>query len=629
MICRALSIPGSHMTVPLMAALSGALVLAAPACADVTLVRSGVPAAQIVVRPGAPEPERFAASELQRYLKHMSGAELPVVEQAVPGRSAVYVGGQTERARSGDPWDDTFRIEVRRDRITLEGQNPRATLFAAYALLERLGCRWFAPRFSFYAEAGAERVPHSPNLKLNDGQFTERPAMRYRAKYVEEGRTHTPENLPALVDWMAKTRQNVFCCPMDYGGAGRVRWDRFREALVPELKKRGLLIEVGGHGYQNFLPVDRYFAEHPDWFGMDEKGQRSRARNRVFETSNTEAMAEFTRNVLAYLRAHPEIDIFDLWPPDGARWSEDPASHALGEPPVRHALVVNQIAEAVARELPQVTVEFIAYQNYLTPPAGVSFGPNTLVGFCPISQSFTTGIDDPGNATNKAYWDALQQWQQRKDVAGRIYVYSYYRKYAWQSLPVLTPHLIGSDMRTYRGAGVTGLSSYSEPGDWLTYELQHLALARAAWNSTFDADALIRDYCRDRFGRASGSMRRFFAYIETTVPQAAAIPGTPAPTAEALERHLGTLAEAQAALGKTKQQLATDPRSVPLVERLGGALEYARLELWRRVAPGRSEEATRQLRALLAAHSDQGLFASPDSILRRFQAPRDAANGVP
>lgn len=604
-------------------ALAVAVGAAVPACADATLVRSGKPVAQIVVRPDAAEPERFAAGELQRYVRQMSGAELPMVSKPAKGATAIFL--EAAPGRATDAWDDGFQIRIQGTRIRIQGHNPRARLFATYALLERLGCRWYAPRFSFYAEGQAERVPHAATLTLKDTVIAERPALRYRAKYVEEGRTHTPENLPALVDWMAKTRQNVFSCPLDYGGAGRVRWDLFREQLIPELKKRGLLIEVGGHGYQNFLPVERYFAEHPDWFGMDEQGRRSRARNRVFETANPAAMAEFTRNVLAYLRAHPEIDIFDLWPPDGARWSEDSAGKALGEPPVRHARVVNHVAAAVARELPQVTVEFIAYQNYLTPPPGTAFAPNTLVGFCPISQSFTAPIDDPTNAVNKAYWDDLQEWKERADVAGRLYVYSYYRKYAWQSLPVLIPHTIEREVRSYREAGVVGLSSYSEPGDWLTYELQHLALARAAWDPAFKAEAFVRDYCRERFGDAAKSMGRFYSLVEATVPQAAAIPGTLTPSPDVLARHLQALDEAKTMLAEAKRQSVGDGQRVDLVERLGVALEYARLELWRQVAPGRGEVASKQLAALLEAHQNRGLFVSPESALRRFRTTRDRA----
>jgi uncharacterized protein DUF4838 len=605
-------------------------ILPGEACADVTLVKKGAPRAQLVVAAEAAAPERFAAEEIQRYVEQMSGARLPITPD-VPKRGAALLIGRglwLHEAPAADPWDDTFTIEVAPRRVILAGHTPRATLYAAYALLERFGCRWHAPDFAFYPNGKGETVPRATSLTLQEGKTVERPAWRYRAKYVEEGLTHTAANLPALVDWMAKTRQNVFSCPTDYGGRGRVRWDAFREGLTPELKKRGLLIEVGGHGYQNFLPASRYFREHPEWFGMDENGRRSRAVSRVFETANPDALEELTRNVVAYLRARPEIDIFDLWPPDGARWSESPESRALGSPAVRHALVVNHVARRLERELPRVTLEFIAYSSYLAPPPGVLFPPNTLVGFCPIGRSFAAHIDDPQSSLNKRYWEALAEWKARADVRGRLYIYSYFRKYAWRSRPVLTPKLIAHDLAKYREVGAIGISSYSEPGDWLTYEVQHLALANAAWERDFRAEPFLTAYCRARFGPAARPMQRFFEAVEEAVPQAAHIPGTAAPAPEALARHQGALARAREALAEAARLLQADAERRKLVERLGIALEYARLDIARRAEPARGEELREQLAALLKAHPDEGLFVTPERIVERF-IPSDSAGGRP
>ena len=57
------------------------------------------------------------------------------------------------------------------------------------------------------------------------------------------------ENLRQMVEWMPKVGYNILVCPLDYGGNGRVRWDQWRAELTPELKKRGIMIEVGGIGY--------------------------------------------------------------------------------------------------------------------------------------------------------------------------------------------------------------------------------------------------------------------------------------------------------------------------------------------------------------------------------------------
>ena len=156
--------------------------------------------------------------------------------------------------------------------------------------------------------------------------------MAYRKLDVEEGRTHTIGNLREMIEWMPKVRLNVLQVPLNYQGAGRVCWDNWREALTPEMKKRGVLIEVGGHGYQNFLSArtdgGALFREHPDWFGQDRNGVPDTTMRVVFNTSVPAAVNYFLKGVERYLRAHPEIDIFDCWPPDVAKWAQTSSAGA-------------------------------------------------------------------------------------------------------------------------------------------------------------------------------------------------------------------------------------------------------------------------------------------------------------
>ena len=72
-------------------------------------------------------------------------------------------------------------------------------------------------------------------------------------------------NLPRI-DWMAKNRFNW----VHPGPNGPYVWERnkSREVFVPEVEKRGLHLEVGGHTFNTWLPPDRYAKDHPDyWMG--------------------------------------------------------------------------------------------------------------------------------------------------------------------------------------------------------------------------------------------------------------------------------------------------------------------------------------------------------------------------
>src|SRR3954469_20863495 len=104
------------------------------------------------------------------------------------------------------------------------------TLADSYRMLENAGVRFLAPQFDFY-HGSAEFIPKQ--LILQPPRRAE-PKLKFRKLYVEEGHSHTTENLKQLIDWMPKARYNTLVVPMDYQGRGRVKWDNWREALTPE-----------------------------------------------------------------------------------------------------------------------------------------------------------------------------------------------------------------------------------------------------------------------------------------------------------------------------------------------------------------------------------------------------------
>jgi hypothetical protein len=62
-----------------------AVVLACRAHGGVDLVRNGRAVSEIVIAPGAIQAVKLAAQDLQKHLRLMSGAELPIVAAPSPG----------------------------------------------------------------------------------------------------------------------------------------------------------------------------------------------------------------------------------------------------------------------------------------------------------------------------------------------------------------------------------------------------------------------------------------------------------------------------------------------------------------------------------------------------------------
>ncbi|HRO83606.1 MAG TPA: DUF4838 domain-containing protein [Niabella sp.] len=440
-------------------------------------------------------------------------------------RNRTIILSVSEKDFSDNP-GNSYSISRDKNRVYLSATDETGVLYAVYDFLSQLGCRWTAPAFDFYNGTN-EYIPRSNTLVYTHSENNpQTPSFKYRKLYIEEGLSHNSSNLAQLVEWMPKARFNILVAPMNYQGHGKVQWDNWRELLSPELKKRGIKVEVGGHGYQNFLNASMesgtLFSKYPEWFGMNKEEERSPDKKWVCCTSNSSAVAYVHNNILAYLKARPEIDIFDFWPPDVEEWCHCTDCTALGSASTRHALFVNQTARFLKKYLPHVKLECLAYSHYTAPPDSVMLDPDILVDFCPIKQNFDYQIYEPEAENNRFYNNHLKAW--RDDFKGEISLYSYYRRYAWRSLPNILTTYMQKDLKYYKKIGVNGVSVYSEPGDWFTYGINHYVLSGLAWDPDVNVDSLVQLYCATVYGAAAKTAIAAYRELEETVRFACFVP---------------------------------------------------------------------------------------------------------
>ncbi len=536
---------------------------------------------RIVSSESASSSERFAANELKKYLEQISSAGFKQSNRL--SEYSIVVGSSASiqnifSVNSLPPMKgEEYGIFKRNKSLFLMGGSDKTVLYAVYDFLSQLGCRWIAPDFDFY-EGRSHFIPAQTALKYTcSDDRIEKPVFKYRKFYIEEGLTHNTENLKQLIYWMPKARFNVLVAPLNYEGKGRSQWNNWREQLTPELVKRGITIEVGGHGYQNFLNAEmengQLFKKHPDWFGIDKNGQRSANPHVVFCSSNSDAVAYLQNNVLAYLIEHPEINIFDFWPPDNETWCECESCRAMGSATDRHALLVSQTARFLHDKIPAVKLECLAYSRYVEPPQNEVLDSNVLLDFCPINQSFEYQIYEDSFVNNKFYRENLLSWLSL--FKGEINIYSYYRKYAWRSLPVILPHYMQNDLRFYRNNGISGISVYSEPGDWFTYGLNHFVFSNLAWNPDADVDKLIGEYCTKLYGTAAKTAISVYSELEDIVRFACRVPYTKPKSTEQYDEYITRLKSCSNKIKAAIDQYPSDATLYRLLHRLGLTVEYA------------------------------------------------------
>ncbi len=126
------------------------------AVADLELATGGRTNYAIVVARDASPSERHGAQELARFLKEMSGADFPVLQEGgrVPEKAILVGRGRTVESLIGPDefrglGDDGFLIRACGQRLILAGGRQRGSMYACYSLLEDvLGCRWYTSTVS-------------------------------------------------------------------------------------------------------------------------------------------------------------------------------------------------------------------------------------------------------------------------------------------------------------------------------------------------------------------------------------------------------------------------------------------------------------------------------------------------
>lgn len=178
----------------------------------IRLCQAGQPNAQIVLS-AAPTPvERQAAEELQRFVRQMSGATLPIGAGRATAQSHIYIGA----AAPPDGLNlspealgfDGYLVKTQGTDLILTGIKPYSCLYAVYHLLERhLGCGFF--------EDG-DQVPRRQTIEIGLINDVEKPRFEWRIYFnctqdaYSSIRWWDWEQFKPFIEWMAKKRFNMW-----------------------------------------------------------------------------------------------------------------------------------------------------------------------------------------------------------------------------------------------------------------------------------------------------------------------------------------------------------------------------------------------------------------------------------
>jgi hypothetical protein len=440
---------------------------------------------------------QFAAQELQRYLQEITGDA--VLRDWPSAKHHFYVGEIPTRLTPAEAQrlhrdldqlkPDGFLLRRLGPDILIQGNGERGTLYGCYAYLEHLGVRWYFPGKQY------ELVPHrhwnwDAPLNISESPaFPQRPLLYY------------PNNYQPVSDWIdfaAKARFNVIV--FHYTWPARDWYIDLRKQLLPEIKKRGLAVDAGGHFLSTFLPR-ALFKEHPDWFPMGTDGKRSNVFN--LNPFAAGALEYLNTGAVKHMLESPEVRVFYMLADDGpGTWGQEPGKEKYTASD-QALLVYNDLLRRLRQELPNASLAYLSYIDTTPPPQLVKPDPGIVYLYAPIQRCYAHALNDPACPFNQKYRENFEQNLQIFSPADTVVVEYYTDEIHMENMTPPLPDVIREDAQYYHHLGVGALSSLAINTSQYLNPTPNLNLfAKAVWNPDQDLTRPLHEYAALYFGDA-------------------------------------------------------------------------------------------------------------------------------
>ena len=507
----------------------------------------------IVLADDASPSTRYAASELQRFLKEITGAEFAIRPDKEPLSAREIVLGDNAHLRQlGVSIDfaklgrEGYVIRTVGSHLVIAGGALRGNLYGVYGLLEdHLGCRWFTPAVS--------RIPKHKLLTLRPIDETKIPALEYREPFTIDCFDG---------DWCARNRMNSSTGRLEEKHGGKVRFGS------------GLFV----HSFNVLMPPEKYFDAHPEYFSEID-GKRTNVHTQLCCT-NEDVIRICTEELRKRIQADPDAYVYSVSQNDWGNACQCAKCQALAKAedsqmaPV--LALVNRVAEAVEKEFPDKAIETLAYQWTRKPPKTMRPRPNVIIRLCSIECCFMHPLATCDAPENRAFVHDLEGWA---TVANRLWIWDYVTSFNHFLCPFPNLHVRDDNIRLFIKNHVTGVF---EQDDYVSMngELSPLSGylgAKFLWNPDYGKDAALNEFLDGVYGKGAKPIRKYIDLLRERVEKknihAHIWVG---PNVPYLDDKL--LAKADALWEKAERRVASEPEVLERVRIARLCVDYAIIE---------------------------------------------------
>jgi hypothetical protein len=451
---------------------------AGAASQPITLVDNGKSSYSIRISTKASPSERRGAEEFQHFIQEMSGARLPIMTGSLARNREVVIGG--DQTALGP---EEFRLQTVGRKLIISGGHQRGAMYGVYALLEKLGCRWFTSEVS--------RIPKTASIVLPPLDETQKPAFEYREPFFTEAFEK---------NWAARNKMNGNSSALDASTGGKVQYYPFV------------------HSAYEMIPPGKFFKDHPEYFALVDG--RRRSEHAQLCLTHPDVLRLGVEAVERWIREHPEATIISVSQNDWEGWCEcDQCRRVEQEEGGEHSgpllRYVNAVAGEIGKRHPDKLIDTLAYWYTERPPAKVRPAKNVRIRLCPIGACEAHPYE---KCERDAYFmKNLRAWAK---ITNQLYIWHYNTNFVHYLIPFPDFDELAADIPMYQRNGVVGLfmqGNSEAHGGGENAELRSYVIARLLWDTKTDVARTIDEFHEAYYGTAARPMRAYFYLLHDQV----------------------------------------------------------------------------------------------------------------
>ncbi|MBN1673933.1 MAG: DUF4838 domain-containing protein [Kiritimatiellae bacterium] len=463
---------------------------------------AAAPVRSVAVGPRAEWCEKAASSILREELGILTGVEPAKVEQDATeqgyagtillGAAAVRSGLFT-RAEQAALGEGAYAFRVKDGAAGIIGGPGDGLIAGAYALLKEAGVVYLSKK-----TVGGYPQPRDPLVRIS--RTGKRLALRAGTK----------------------TASPAFVLRFDNRGHPAVGYSYRSHVLGnaaawADAKRHA----ISGHTFPHLLSAKEYYDTHPEYFALNNKGERVKSPPGHFCLSHPDVERIVTANVLKWIEAQPECRYFYIGQGDGRAWCQCETCKALdtvpGEVTTDRMLgFVNKIARAVRPKYPDKYLVFLAYTDATGPaPKRVKPEPNVLIMYCMYPWQWA--CDSHGFCKENA--TGIQEVEDWLKICGpqQVYIEPHPRGYkrALEIFPAFDATV--ERIRHYHRLGVNRITFCGLPQSFGS--LYDHVVGKLLWDPAIDVEAAVAEFMPLYYGQAAPYMRAYFDLMNRHIRQ--------------------------------------------------------------------------------------------------------------